>query len=150
MPIFIDTNIIIELLREGGEAVSAYINHKKEAVYVSYASAAEVKSFAIQNNWGALKLAKLQALLNSFVILELQGDAILNAYVEIDTFSQGENKTIPSKLSQNMGKNDLWIAATASVLELTLITTDKDFDHLNGVFLDVFFIPKELITLLRA
>jgi predicted nucleic acid-binding protein len=42
-----------------------------------------------------------------------------------------------------MGKNDIWIAATASVLNATLITTDNDFDHLNGVFLPVIYIdPK--------
>jgi tRNA(fMet)-specific endonuclease VapC len=36
-----------------------------------------------------------------------------------------------------MGKNDLWIAATAHVLDLTILTSDKDFDHLNGVYLKV-------------
>lgn len=36
-----------------------------------------------------------------------------------------------------MGKNDLWIAATASVLKTKLLTTDMDFDHLDGVFLDL-------------
>ncbi len=150
MAILIDTNIIIELVRDGGENVSNYINPKKEAVYISYVSSAEVKSFAIQNECGILKQAKLQALLDSFVIVELQGSEILDAYVAIDTFSQGKNKAIPSKLSQNMGKNDLWIAATAYVLELTLITTDKDFDHLDGIFLDVSFIPKALITVLKS
>lgn len=39
-----------------------------------------------------------------------------------------------------MGKNDLWIAATASAFGITLVTTDKDFDHLNGVFLEVKYI----------
>ena len=34
-----------------------------------------------------------------------------------------------------MGKNDLWIAATASVFDLTLLTMDKDFEHLNKEFL---------------
>lgn len=34
-----------------------------------------------------------------------------------------------------MGKNDLWIAATASVLNLELLTTDSDFDHLGGKYL---------------
>lgn len=29
-----------------------------------------------------------------------------------------------------MGKNDLWIAATAYVTGATLLTTDADFDHL--------------------
>ena len=36
-----------------------------------------------------------------------------------------------------MGKNDLWIAATAAVLDATLLTMDKDFNHLNDIFLTV-------------
>jgi len=35
-----------------------------------------------------------------------------------------------------MGKNDLWIAATAHVTGATLLTADADFDHLNGAFLN--------------
>jgi len=38
-----------------------------------------------------------------------------------------------------MGKNDLWIAAT-TYLKLSnskLITSDNDFDHLNGNYFDV-------------
>ncbi len=34
-----------------------------------------------------------------------------------------------------MGKNDVWIAATASVVEAVLLTTDADFDHLDPRFL---------------
>jgi tRNA(fMet)-specific endonuclease VapC len=30
-----------------------------------------------------------------------------------------------------MGKNDLWIAASAAVTSAVLMTTDKDFDHLH-------------------
>lgn len=38
---------------------------------------------------------------------------------------------IPNKLSsRNMGKNDLWIAATALYFDFPLHTTDNDFDHL--------------------
>jgi len=36
-----------------------------------------------------------------------------------------------------MGKNDLWIASVAAIMNLTLITTDADFDHLNSVFFNV-------------
>jgi len=38
--------------------------------------------------------------------------------------------------SRNMGKNDLWIAATAHVSNAILLTTDRDFDHLNGVYFE--------------
>ena len=43
-----------------------------------------------------------------------------------------------------MGKNDIWIAATASVLDATLLTTDKDFDHLNNEFLNVIWLDPAL------
>lgn len=43
-----------------------------------------------------------------------------------------------------MGKNDLWIAATTSVLKAKLLTTDNDFDHLDGVFFEVAFIDQAL------
>jgi tRNA(fMet)-specific endonuclease VapC len=42
--------------------------------------------------------------------------------------------------ARSMGKNDLWIAATASVLGLTLLTSDKDFHHLDGIYFDIAFI----------
>jgi len=31
-----------------------------------------------------------------------------------------------------MGKNDIWIASTASVPDVDLLTSDKDFEHLDG------------------
>jgi len=43
-----------------------------------------------------------------------------------------------------MGKNDLWIAATSSILNATLLTTDTGFDHLNSVFLTIFYIDHKL------
>ena len=70
---------------------------------------------------------------------------ILNLYGQIDAFSQGKfsEKTSPFT-ARNMGKNDLWIAATASAYDMTLITTDKDFNHLNGEFFEVKYVDLEL------
>jgi tRNA(fMet)-specific endonuclease VapC len=61
-------------------------------------------------------------------------------YTEIDTYSQRLNpgfKDYPFATPRNMGKNDLWIAALAALLNLKLITTDADFDHLHDVFFEV-------------
>jgi tRNA(fMet)-specific endonuclease VapC len=44
-----------------------------------------------------------------------------------------------------MGKNDLWIAATAALLGLKLVTTDADFGHLNGVLIEVQHLKPELL-----
>ena len=61
---------------------------------------------------------------------------IIKRYAEIDAFSQDKLKNRPLNYSaRNMGKNDLWIAATASVLNIPLMTTDNDFNHLDKVFL---------------
>jgi len=44
-----------------------------------------------------------------------------------------------------MGKNDLWIASTAALLGLKLVTTDADFNHLHQVFMEVEYIKAELL-----
>ncbi|WP_353485140.1 hypothetical protein [Haliscomenobacter sp.] len=63
---------------------------------------------------------------------------ILYRYAQIDAFSQGKLKDQPLNNSpRNMGKNDLWIAATASVFNLELMTLDQDFNHLNVAFLEL-------------
>jgi predicted nucleic acid-binding protein len=49
---------------------------------------------------------------------------VLAAYATIDAAS--------SAGGLDMGKNDLWIAAIAHVYDLTLLTSDKDFDHLRA------------------
>ena len=79
--------------------------------------------------------------------MDINTDRIIQRYAEIDAYSQGKDpvKPLPRGLtSRNMGKNDLWIAATASVLRAQLLTTDKDFDHLNGSFIDLVYIDRNL------
>lgn len=44
-----------------------------------------------------------------------------------------------------MGKNDLWIASTASILNAKLITTDKDFRHLDQEYIDLLEIDLDEI-----
>jgi len=36
-----------------------------------------------------------------------------------------------------MGKNDIWIAATANITHSHLLTTDNDFDHLDKQYLEL-------------
>lgn len=75
--------------------------------------------------------------------IDINHQQILKRYAEIDAFSQGKHasRKLPGGMSsRNMGKNDLWIAAAASVLNAKLLTTDKDFDHLNEEFLEVIYI----------
>lgn len=73
--------------------------------------------------------------------IEHNNHNLLDAYVTIDAFSQRKiaapNGQFLGTSSRNMGKNDLWIAATAYVLNAALVTTDDDFDHLHDIFFKV-------------
>jgi tRNA(fMet)-specific endonuclease VapC len=114
-----------------------YLNPQNRAVYVSLVSVAETQSITFQNNWGKSKMRILEDLFNSVSIINVS-DLLVESYIMIDSFSQRNNPMYTSysfDTPRNMGKNDLWIAATASVLNLELITTDSDFDHLDGSFI---------------
>jgi tRNA(fMet)-specific endonuclease VapC len=91
-------------------------------------------------------LRTLDALLQKFLIADIHVAQIVEAYAEIDAFSQGKLLSKPLGMSaRSMGKNDLWIAATASVLGVPLLTTDKDFTHLDGQYLDLSFVDLNVI-----
>ncbi|MCC5916162.1 MAG: hypothetical protein JJU02_02425 [Cryomorphaceae bacterium] len=66
---------------------------------------------------------------------------MIETYIKIDAFSQRKmaapNGDKLNSSPRNMGKNDIWIAATAYVIGAELITSDGDFDHLNGGWLRV-------------
>ena len=87
---------------------------------------------------GSYEVDKTQRINGSFVITDINSDDVIDAYAEIDTFSQGKLKSNPLPHSaRNMGKNDLWIAATASVFPTKFLTSDDDFDHLGGNYIEI-------------
>ncbi len=140
MNLLFDTNIIIAIVRaEKTDDLINFLNPQDKSVYSTVVVEAEIKSIALRNNWGKPKLAKLDYYLSQFTFTEIT-KPFINTYVEIDTFSQRQNpnfKDYAFDTPRNMGKNDLWIASTATILGLELVTTDADFAHLNNVFLDV-------------
>ena len=78
------------------------------------------------------------------LIVEIRYSDLIEAYTEIDAFSQGKLESRHLRVtSRNMGKNDLWIAATTYVTSAKLITADKDFSHLDGEFFEVLYFEKQ-------
>jgi predicted nucleic acid-binding protein len=147
----LDTGIVLGFVR--GAAYAAYterkysVNQPPNVSLLSVVSRGELYSLAIQLGWGIQKRQSLEHLLLQIPQVDINKDPIIQRYAEIDAYSQGKDLTqrLPQGLtSRNMGKNDLWIAATASVLNASLLTIDKDFDHLNGQFLDVIYIDRNL------
>lgn len=105
-------------------------------VAISVVTMGELRSIAKQRGYGENKTKKLEELLRSLAIIDINIEEVIERYAEIDTYSQGKLQEKPVEFTaRNMGKNDLWIAATASVYDLTLISTDQDFNHLDNKFL---------------
>lgn len=140
MSILLDTNILLNIVRAGDfNGVMQFINPKKEVIYISVVSEAEIKSLSLKNNWGAKRYDILDNFLEEINIVEIN-QSYVNIYAEIDAYSQRVNPSFPIytfDTPRNMGKNDLWIASLAALLGLELITTDADFDHLQNIFFSV-------------
>lgn len=122
----LDTNVLVALLRAGtlGKYIDATFQPRqaKFKPLVSVVSVGEILSLARQFKWPAQKLAAISMLLDNLVVEDINTPEVLAAYAEIDQASRAGGRS--------MGKNDVWIAATAKVTGATLLTTDKDFDHL--------------------
>jgi tRNA(fMet)-specific endonuclease VapC len=141
MNYFLDTNIFIMFTQRKDFRTFFNNNYNHSQLVTSVVVEGELKSFSIQRKWGFHKRNTLSNFLSKSIIYPIKTELIIDKYAEIDAYSQGKHPTIQLPTSaRNMGKNDIWIAATASVLNITLLTTDKDFDHLNNVFLTVEWI----------
>jgi tRNA(fMet)-specific endonuclease VapC len=140
----LDTNILIHWIRQT-PGVQASLNkigvfNRNNYMNISIVSVAELKTFAFRNNWGTSKMAQLNTLVTALNPIAIDNQNIVDAYVEVDLYSQGKHPHRPLPIgssSRTMGKNDIWIAATTYFLNATLVTTDTDFMHLDSVFFDI-------------
>lgn len=137
----LDTNILLTYIRNTTTTQKLEDDLKLFSVennlLISVVSLGEIKSIAYRNKWGKTKLEKLAKLLDNFLVADINVTEIVETFAKLEAYSQGILREWEGKKSsfsaRNMGKHDLWIAATAKVLNLTLITTDKDFEHLSEI-----------------
>jgi predicted nucleic acid-binding protein len=141
-----DTNILLHLVRGKQMAITIndYLQQQEDIqTIISVVSLAEAESVVKQFNWGNEKIRKLHQLFQQVIVVDIKSgnSDLLESYVSIDAFSQGKipapNGQMLNNSSRNMGKNDLWIAATAYALDAVLLTTNGDFDHLHNLFFEV-------------
>lgn len=147
MRYLLDTNMVLLYLRQDTIVLSferkyGVLNEENVAL-ISIVTKGELLALALKNNWGNRRINQLEQFLEQFFIIDIAAEDILQEYARIDAFSQGKlkNKLITFS-SRNMGKNDIWIAATASVVDAILVTTDKDFNHLEGDFLNLILVKR--------
>lgn len=145
MNYLLDTNIILTYLRNNDTRSRIEKQYdpfgENNNPIISVVTVGEIKSIAKRNYWGEKKLNLLEEILESLIITDINSEDVIEKYSEIDAYSQGKLKNNPLPMTaRNMGKNDLWIAATATVTNSILLTTDKDFEHLNEKYFPIILV----------
>jgi predicted nucleic acid-binding protein len=135
-----DTNILVHLVRSDrvGERIRAKYSPliAEPRPSICAVTEGELRSLAYQWGWGKQKRDQMDFLLGYFWQLPIELPEMVEAYALIDSFSEKNGFT--------MGKNDVWIAAAAHLTGATIITTDKDFTHLQPDFLHFDWIDPDL------
>ncbi|MEM9887212.1 MAG: type II toxin-antitoxin system VapC family toxin [Bacteroidota bacterium] len=148
MNYLLDTNIIITYSRKNALAERIEKQYAllsgEHVLYVSVVSLGEIDAYIKKFRIGKRKQHIIQRTLELTYQIDIGYQEIISKYGDIDAFSQAKTK-LPGYhfTARNMGKNDLWIAATASHYDLTLLTTDQDFNHLDQAFLDLEYVQPE-------
>lgn len=99
-------------------------------------SVGELLAFANANHWGDKRKDALMERLKTSLILPISHPGVHQRWAEMQSTLQRAGIAV--------GQNDLWIAATASVTGLTVLSTDKDFKRLveRGLVQAVVVDPK--------
>jgi predicted nucleic acid-binding protein len=69
---------------------------------------------------------------------ENEKSQLVEAYVQVDRVCRGVTSG-----SRTLGQNDMWIASTALLCDLPLITTDKDFLPLHERLITVYWVDAQ-------
>jgi tRNA(fMet)-specific endonuclease VapC len=145
--IVLDTCAIIHLLRgnKSGIEIKDWIEslNPQPRQIISVVTKAELMTFVKINKWGEKTLSALHEFIMGITTIDInRSDAqLLQNYILIDTYSKNsgvdENGNSKEGSHIKMGKNDLWIGATAKAINATLVTCDGDFDHLPESILKI-------------
>lgn len=103
---------------------------------ISIVTVGELRAFALRLGWGRARCDRLDFLLAHAIAVPLDFPGVGEGYARIDSYCR--------RLGQPVGENDTWIAATAYATGARLLTADRDFQHLDPLFVRHDWIDPEL------
>jgi predicted nucleic acid-binding protein len=122
----VDTDVASFVLKWHPEFAPRYVDMiRGSELVVSFMTVAEMRQGALDANWGPRKCDVLEAYLADFSVLH--SDSLLCSTCAV-VRNQSTRKGRP------MSSADAWIAATALVLSVPLVTNNpKDYRHLDNL-----------------
>lgn len=127
-PFLLDTNVVLLSTRERStvsQAIDAQfgLSASRFRPAICEVSIGELLAFARSSQWGDQRKARLDEQLDRCLVIPIAHPGVHQRWAEMSSILQGAGTGI--------GQNDIWIAATASVVGLTVLSTDKDFTQLR-------------------
>ncbi len=126
--LLLDTNVVLHLTRDRSP-VAANIDRQFGLSSSTFRPAicevtvGELLAFAQSERWGDRRAKALRAELDRCLILPISTPGVRESWAVSKSTVKANGVTL--------GDNDLWIAATAQVNELMVITADLDFARLG-------------------
>ena len=150
--LLLETGVLLGFVRKAPWADAAHAEHdlgSAEAIsFTSVICQGELLALAEKFGWGAVRRKALDEALANFPTLGIT-PPVLRAYASIDAWTHGKpvaaTGSPPPTPAVSMKQNDVWIAATAHVSQATLLSTDTDFEHLQGIWLDYSYVDQSKI-----
>ncbi|MGL6074771.1 MAG: quinone-dependent dihydroorotate dehydrogenase [Fimbriiglobus sp.] len=140
----LDTCVLVHLVRGDIDGKRIQRDFNLKAFYgecmISVVTWGEMEKLGREFGWDNKKLKVMRDLLEQLITIDIKKDEpeIISAYADIDHAS--------SQRGIHMGKNDVWIAATARATGYELLTMDKDFDHLSELIQLRYIAPSVLYS----
>lgn len=126
----LDTSVVLVLVRQGelGRRIERRfaLTALSTRLIVSIVTRAEIEVIADRNQWGSSRRRVLAAFLDACTTVPIAHQDLVEGYVEAEAIC----RAAPGGAVQ-MGKNDLWIAATSHHVSCPLLTLDHDFAALS-------------------
>ncbi len=120
----IDTNTAVEFFRNNKELIEKISAYK--TIYLPITVVGELLFGALNSAKSKEKLAETRNFINDCKILNINY-IVAEKYAQIRENLKRKGKPIP--------ENDIWIAATCSASNISLITNDKHFNNIDKKFL---------------
>lgn len=139
----LDTNILLHYVRQSALAQEVEDNLNllsRDAIpMIASVSIGEMEGFVQRQQWGQAKVNRLKKLVEKIAVIDIAAadDQLMNAYATLWNYSKNALPDYKLGKSIGIGQNDVWIAALAHTAKAALVTTDGDFDHLNGKWITV-------------
>jgi hypothetical protein len=135
-----DTNIVLLYVKDWKVRQLINSNYKPfkngNKALLSVVTIGELKSLAQRNQWCLKRVQELKDFLERFIIIDVSSEPLLDAYADIENFSQGKHETRKLKTSaRNMGKMIYACPETSVGLPQQLLLRNPNSSQWTKIFL---------------